>query len=294
MFKFIALLKLLRLPHWIKNGLVLFPLFFSGKLFKGEGIFTAVCGFLIFSLLSSSIYLFNDLQDVEKDRNHPEKRNRPLAAGIIGIRTAWGIFTGLTVLAIIAELAVTENLTALLILLIYWGLNLAYSKGLKNLPVIDFSILASGFILRILYGGVLCDIPISCWLFLCVLSVALFMAIGKRRNELRAIGNDGSTRTVLKLYSKDFLDKNMYLAAALAIVFYSLWTVSPALADSRMVYTVPLALLVFFRYSFLVESEDSSGDPVNVLFGDRMLQLLSFIFGLTLLFLFYTGKDFVK
>ena len=284
--KCFALLKLLRVHHWIKNGLVVLPLFFSGKLFSREGIFYGVCGFLLFSFLASAIYLFNDIQDLEKDRNHPEKRTRPLPAGIFSVRTAWILFFCLAVLAIAGDLVLSGNPRTFLILLTYLVINLVYSKGLKNVPVIDFSILAAGFVLRILYGGALSDIPISHWLFLCVLSAALFMAIGKRRNELRLSGNDGTTREVLKFYTNDFLDKNMYLAAVLTIVFYSLWTVSPVFPDIRMVYTVPLALLLFFRYSYLVELKNSSGDPVNVFFSDRLLQIVFFVFALTLLLIF--------
>ena len=285
---------LLRAHHWIKNALVVLPLFFSGKLFSRDGLFFAVCGFFLFSLLASAVYLFNDIQDIEKDRNHPEKRKRPLPAGVFEIRTAWGLFFCLTGVVVAGNLAISRSFLPILVLLIYFVLNIAYSKGLKNVPVIDFSILASGFVLRILYGGALCDIRISHWLFLCVLSAALFMGIGKRRNELRSVGAGGATREVLKLYSNSFLDKNMYLAATLAIVFYSLWSVSPAFPDNRMVCTVPLALLLFFRYSYQIESENSSGDPVNVFFGDRVLQLLFGLFAVSLVLLFLTGARFVK
>jgi len=292
--KISALFQLLRVHHWLKNGLVLLPLFFSGKLFCPQGILSGICGFLIFSLLSSAVYLFNDIQDLEKDRNHPEKRNRPLPAGIFPVSTAYVLFFSLTLLVIAADLAVSGKFITVLLLLIYSGINIGYSKGLKNIPVIDFSILAFGFVLRVLYGGALFNVRISPWLFLCVLSTALFMGIGKRRNELRTMGKNGGTRIVLKLYSDGFLDKNMYLAAALSLVFYSLWSVSPDLGDNRMVYTVPPILLLFFRYSFLVESENSSGDPANIFFSDRILQLLSAGFAMLMLFLFSTGKEFVK
>ena len=281
---------LLRAHHWIKNVLVLFPLFFSGKLFIWKTFESGVYAFLIFSLLTSSIYLFNDIQDIENDRRHPEKRKRPLPAGIFKVSTAWMLFFSLTVISLGMDLLLSEDRISILILLFYWGSNIAYSKVLKKIPVIDFSILAAGFVLRVLYGGAMCNIRISHWLFLCVMAAALFMGIGKRRNELRSAERQNVTRDVLKHYTNDFLDKNMYLSAALAIVFYALWSVSPDLADSRMVFTVPLILLLFFRYSFLVESEKSSGDPVNTFLGDKVLCILSLVFASALFWLFYSGK----
>lgn len=257
-------LKLLRVKHYIKNLLIFIPVFFAGMIFDSEKLFQAVLGFMCFCLLSSSIYIFNDYRDVEKDRLHPTKKNRPLASGKIKPSAAIIIMiVCLTVTAILS--VIIGNMNAVLCLILYFILNIAYSMGLKNRPIIDICILASGFVIRVFYGGFITDIAISKWLYLVVTAGSLYMGLGKRRNELK---RQKDTREVLKFYNMQFLDKNMYVCVALANVFYALWTLD--MPHQKLIWTVPVFTILLMFYSFDAEG-DSDGDPVEVILHDKFL-----------------------
>ena len=161
-----------------------------------------------------------------------------------------------------------------LILLLYFIINLGYSFGLKNIPLVDITILALGFVLRVTYGGVGLGIDISNWLFLTVLSISFYMALGKRRNEL--IKNGSNSRKVLRSYNKDFLDKNMYMFLALTIVFYSLWAVS-AFSNEIYKYSIILVIVILLKYCMDVE-DDNFGDPIEVITHDKVLLILGIIY----------------
>lgn len=268
-------LKEARVHHYIKNLLVFLALICSGQLFQGERFLAAFWGFCAFCMLSSSIYVINDIRDVEKDRRHPTKCRRPIAAGRISIQSAW-LFAGALLLltALFNFLVFQPKATALLAL--YFVLNLGYSFGWKNIPLVDVTILVSGFLLRILYGSFISGITLSNWLFLTCLSLMFYFALGKRRNELRRI-QSGQTRAVLQHYTEGFLDKNMYLCLALCNVFYALWCMDSQTIASynteNLVWTAPIVLLISMKYSLNVEG-NSDGDPVEVLLHDKFLLLL--------------------
>ena len=276
-------MKLLRVNHYIKNGLVFIPLFFSLQL-TWKNIVTTGVGFILFSLAASSIYIFNDLRDIEKDRKHPKKRNRPLAKGTISLVTASYVAGILSLLAIIGSFFL--NRIACFLLIIYILLNFFYSLKLKYVPLVDICILASGYVLRIFYGAYLSDIAISGLLYLTVLSGALFMGLGKRRGELQKSENQENMRQVLKYYTYNFLDKNMYVQMGLAIVFYSVWCINSRSYEQKLLITVPFFVLVMLRYSMILE-KDSDGDPVDVVSTDRPLQILSIIFAVLIIVMLY-------
>lgn len=257
-------IKLIRVKHWIKNLLVLFPFIFSGQLSAwGE----AVVAFFAFSLVASGVYVVNDLCDIDADRAHPTKCDRPLASGAISKRR--GVVTA--VMLLISSFAATllaaaEPVMATAYLLLYVLLNIAYSLRLKHIPIVDVAIVAAGFLLRVLYGGAFCDIWISPWLFLTVLAFALYFALGKRRGELKKVGSN--SRPSLAGYNQAFLDKMMYVFLACGLMYYSLWTIARAGDSSSvmLILGVPLAMIVCMRYSLIVESDVSDGDPVGVVF----------------------------
>lgn len=262
-------IKLIRVKHWIKNLLVLFPFIFSGQLSAwGE----AVVAFFAFSLVASGVYVVNDLCDIDADRAHLTKCDRPLASGAISKRR--GVVTA--VMLLISSFAATllaaaEPVMATAYLLLYVLLNIAYSLRLKHIPIVDVAIVAAGFLLRVLYGGAFCDIWISPWLFLTVLAFALYFALGKRRGELKKVGSN--SRPSLAGYNQAFLDKMMYVFLACGLMYYSLWTIARAGDSSSvmLILGVPLAMIVCMRYSLIVESDVSDGDPVGVVFSDRLL-----------------------
>lgn len=267
-------LKLMRVHHYLKNVLIFLPLFFSKNLFELDLLGKAIMGFLSFSILSSIVYIINDIQDVEKDRKHPTKCKRPIASGEISIKQAYTLAGGIAVVGIILNFFAIgiNNISGWILIFMYLGLNFAYSMGLKNIPIVDITILVSGFLIRVLYGSDVIDIEVSRWLYLTVISMSFYLGLGKRRNELKGQGSD--TRGVLKYYNHEFLDRNMYMCLGLTIVFYSLWCVDPVTIsryyNREIVWTVPLIMLICMKYSLNIEG-CSDGDPVNVLLKDRVL-----------------------
>lgn len=275
-------LQLMRAKHWLKNLLVLFPLAFSGHAIEPSYVLLAIAAFVSFSLASSSVYIFNDLRDLESDRAHPRKRNRPIANGSVSVRLASVVSIACLFVAIVAALRFASNICdALLVLGVYVALNVGYSIGWKNVPVVDIAILASGFVLRILFGGAVCGIGISSWLLLTILALSVFFALGKRRGELLRHGP--SMRKSLEKYTQSFLDKNLYMYLGIGLVFYSLWTFerigggSGIYLDSSslaLVLGIPIVMIMCLRYSMDIESSGSDGDPMEVITGsggDRWL-----------------------
>ena len=208
-------LKLMRIHHYIKNILVFAALACSGQFFDVEKLSSAVAAFVAFSMVSSVVYIINDIRDREKDRKHPTKCNRPIAAGTVSVKSACVLAAVLLVIAVVCN-GVTFHITSTLLLALYFALNLGYSFGLKNIPIVDISILVAGFLIRILYGAFVTGITISNWLYLTVIALSFYFALGKRRNELKQVG--GETRKVLKAYPLNFLDKNMGMCLTLANV----------------------------------------------------------------------------
>ena len=266
----------MRVKHYLKNVLVALPVIFAGVALQPTNILKTLIAFITFSLTSSIIYIINDIRDVEKDKKHPVKKKRPIASGEVSIKAAV-ILAILLFVATIAILYFSDLLFnyGVIVLLVYFVLNLGYSFGLKDIPLVDITILASGFVLRALYGGLLLNIDLSNWLFLTVLSGSFYMALGKRRNELIKLEGK-ETRKVLKYYTKEFLDKNMYMFLSLSIVFYSLW--STLGVDNRFFkFSSILVILILMKYSLNVE-QDSLGDPIEVILGDKILIILAFIY----------------
>jgi len=276
-------IKLMRVHHYIKNLLVFTALICSGQFFEKEKLKQGCIAFIAFCFISSVVYIINDICDVEKDRCHVTKCKRPIASGEISVKNAVILAVILFLVSVCCSIKIGTASTMLLLLL-YFVLNLAYSFGLKKIPIVDVFILVSGFLIRIIYGAMVTEIEISNWLYLTVMTLSLFLALGKRRNELKYVG-DNNTRVVLKAYSIDFLDKSMYMSLTLANVFYALWSMDEktvALYGSEyLVYTVPIILLITMKYSFNIEG-NSDGDPVEVLLHDKVLILLCLIYAVVM------------
>ena len=259
--------------------MVLFPLICSGQLFNIEKLTAGCLGFLAFSFLSSIVYIINDINDREKDRLHPKKCKRPIAAGTITVTHAICLVFILAIAVIACNFVVWDWKSSVL-LVTYFLLNYLYSIGLKNIPLLDLAILVSGFVIRVIYGAMVTDIVISNWLYLTIFAMAFYFALGKRRNEAVKITN-GETRAVLKAYPITFLDKNMNMCLTLANVFYALWCMDQNTVmsyDSKyLIFTVPVVLLITLKYSMNIEG-DSDGDPVEVLLSDKILIAMCLIY----------------
>jgi len=285
------LIRLIRPKHWMKNILVLTSLFFSSRLLELQALWVSFWGLLSFCVISSAIYVFNDLNDAEADRKHPVKCKRPIASGAVKPQAAWALFCILLGLAVLFHFLSGFSLGGGIVLALYLVLNLLYSSGLKQVPLVDLVILVSGFLLRVVYGGLILEQPVSSWLLLTVIAGAFYLVMGKRRNELAAAGEKAEEiRGVLKYYSDRFLDKNMYVCLALTLVFYSLWTVDETvvarMGGNYAVWTVPLIIIIFFQYNLDIES-GTFGDPVDVLTSDKRLIVLVILYGLVMLGLLY-------
>ncbi len=289
-------IKLIRVKHYFKNILIFLPLIFSGNIFNLEKLTDCIIGFLSFGFVASFVYIINDLKDIENDRKHPVKRNRPLASGAVSKKEAIILATILIVIAALLNTIIfttgsitVQNLAKAAVLLSsYVLLNIAYSFGLKNKPIIDIVILVSGFLIRVLYGSTITDIEVSNWLYLTIISGSFYMGLGKRRNEIKKQGD--KSREVLKRYSKEFLDKNMYVCLTLSIVFYALWCVDATtierMGTNLMVWTVPIVMIILMKYSLDVEG-DSFGDPVDVLFKDKILMLIVALYAIIVFSIMY-------
>lgn len=282
-------LKLMRIHHYLKNGLIFLPLIFSSQLFQLNILENTVLGFLAFSLSASSIYIFNDIHDYEFDRKHEVKRKRPIASGEVSVSSAVYLALFLLVLAALLNyLSSGQNLLAWIFIITYIVLNLFYSLGLKNVPLLDVAILVAGYLLRVLYGAEIASIAISKWLYLTVISMSFYLGLGKRRNELVRQGD--TMRKVLQHYNHSFLDKNMYVFLSLTIVFYALWCIDPVTiathSTENIVWTVPLVMLICMKYSLNIERV-SDGDPVDVLLSDKVLMGLTFFYGICMMLIIY-------
>ena len=285
--------KLMRPKHYLKNGLILVPLFFSKEINILNKTSNVLFAFLAFSFISSTIYIINDTMDAEKDRQHPKKCRRPIASGKISKKNAIIFSIFLFILSFTFHfLGNNHKLITIstLYLVMYYFINLSYSLGLKNKPILDLVLLSSGFLLRVLYGGAIANVAISYWLYLIIITFSFYMGFGKRRGELEIKG-DKNTREVLKKYSYEFLDKNMNIFMALTLVFYSLWTVdsktTKIVGSHIFIWTVPLVIVIFLRYSYAIELGENDGDPVEVLMSDRILVGLVVLYVLITIVLFY-------
>lgn len=284
-------IKLLRPKHWIKNLLVFTPVVFSGNLLKLEYLIPSCIAFFMFSLVASSVYVINDIRDVEADRKHEIKCHRPIAAGKVSITEAKIIFAVLVIFVAIGHIQLNVAFSAVLVLLLYFTSNLLYSMKLKRFPVIDIAILTLGFLLRVFYGANIVGVEVSKWLYLTVMALAFYLGLGKRRNELLKAGDNASTvRGVLKYYNHNFLDKNMYMLLSTAIVFYALWCIDPlttaVINGDLLIWTVFLVVCILMKYSLDIET-GSYADPVDVVLGDKWLVCLIIIYGIVLLTLLY-------
>jgi 4-hydroxybenzoate polyprenyltransferase len=251
-------------------------------------------GFILFCLLASVVYIINDLADLQADRMHPEKRNRPLASGKLSpnvARMAAGVL-----LLVVFPLAYLLSTSFAIVLLTYMVLNLAYSKWLKHVALVDVFVLASFYVLRVVAGVTLITVErFSPWLYVVTTLLALYIGFGKRRAELALLANDANQhRRVLDGYTIPLLDQFITIVSATTIVAYSLYTFSaPNLPENHaMMLTIPFAIYGIFRYLYLVQMKHSGGAPEEVLYSDRPLQITIVLWGLAVMAVFYLIPTF--
>jgi 4-hydroxybenzoate polyprenyltransferase len=284
-----ALIKAMRLRQWTKNGFIFFGLIFDKQLFILEPFLRTIAGFFLFCLISSAVYLFNDIADIEADRNHPEKKYRPIASGKLPVNVAVTTAVLITILAI--PLGYLLSPLFALILTVYLTTNLLYSRWLKHVAILDVLIVSSGFVLRVAAGVALITVErFSPWLYMITILFSLYIGLGKRRAEMNLLAQGASAhRKVFDGYTIPLLDQYITIVSGMTIVAYSLYTFSaPNLpANHSMMLTIPFVVYGIFRYLQLIQSGHAAGSPDEVALKDRPLQITVLLWGLTVLAIFY-------
>lgn len=261
----VGLLLLMRPKQWIKNLFVFMPLIFARQFLDPVAVGNAFAGFALFCIAASATYVVNDIRDREADRLHPTKSlKRPIAAGKVSLRAA---FVLLAVLYAVLLAGLATHPAVVGVIAGYIALNLAYSFYLKHQPVLDIFTIALGFVLRVIAGAVAIDNPLSSWMFITTLCLALYLAAVKRRQEYRGSGSE--TRAVLGKYSLPLIDRYAEMAAVCAIVFYSMFVLSDQ--QRHMTLTIPFVLFGLFRYWYVVEVKEEGESPTDALVGDWQL-----------------------
>ncbi|MCZ2084448.1 MAG: decaprenyl-phosphate phosphoribosyltransferase [Flavobacteriales bacterium] len=274
-------LKLLRIEQWVKNLFVFLPLFFSGNITHLDLLIKSIFAFVIFSFTASSIYIINDYSDIESDRKHPEKKNRPLASGLISKSSARVILVLLLsiifILMFLTKDFLQDNLWKFASIVgFYFVMNLAYTFKLKHVAIVDVMIISIGFVLRVLAGGYATGILISQWAILLTFVLALVLAIGKRRGELINAQISGRTRKSLDGYNVQFADIALSISCALAIVCYLMFTLSPEVQQRfhpRVFYTVIFVVFAFLRYLQQTLVYNKTESPTKIIYKDRYIQV---------------------
>jgi len=268
------LIRLLRLHQYTKNIFIFAPLFFSFHLSYID-TYNSIITFFLFSLIASSIYIFNDLMDVEEDKKHPTKRFRPLASGTISLNNAKIIITFLVVFTLI--ITYFFNLELFYVLLFYFLLNIAYSLKLKHITIVDIFIIATGFVLRLFAGSVVIDVPLSMWIIIMTFLLALFLAIAKRRDDVLLSAQGKETRKNIDGYNLEFVNASMILMSGVIVVSYILYTVSNGviqkLGTEYLYLTSFFVILGIMRYMQITFVEANSGNPTKIVLKDRFLQV---------------------
>ena len=284
-----AILKTMRPKQWVKNIVIFAALIFDRQLTKVSSLLPTLAGFFLFCFITGVVYIINDLADLEADRKHPEKRFRPLAAGVLPVRVAQAVAIILLLLAFPLAYWLSREFAA--VAAVYFLLNLAYSKWLKHIPLIDVLSIAAGFVLRVIAGVVLIEVErFSPWLYVVTTLGALYLGFGKRRAELALLAGDANAhRRVLNGYTLPFLDQLITIVSSTTIIAYSLYTFSaPNLPPNHtMMLTIPFVIYGIFRYLFLVQVEHKGGAPEDLAFTDHPLQLVILLWGLAVLIIFY-------
>lgn len=286
---FTALLKTMRPRQWPKNIFIFAALVFDQQLFNVDALIRTVMGFALFCLISSSVYILNDILDVEADKQHPEKKNRPIPSGKLPINAAW--------IAVVVFVILTSALSYFLapgfelVVIIYFVLNIAYSIWLKHIPILDVFIIATGFVLRVHAGVTLISVErFSPWLYVVMTLLSLFLGFGKRRAELALLTDDASShRKVLDGYTLPLLDQYIMIVSGTTIVAYSLYTFSaPNVPENHsMMLTIPFMVYAIFRYMYLIEVKHAGGAPEEILLSDRPFQLSMVLWGIMVIIIFY-------
>lgn len=279
-----GLFRLLRPKQWTKNLLLFAALLFSFEEIRTETILATLLGFILFSLVAGCVYILNDFVDRDRDRQHPVKKYRPMASG--QVNPSHALLFGIILLILSVGTAFTMNPLFGVLCIVYFLLNVSYSFVLKHLVILDMMTIAAGFVLRAIAGGVLIHVPFTPWFLICTMLLSLFLAIGKRRNELTLLeGNTGSHRKVLDNYSITLLDQFNTIVTTATIISYSLFTFTSD-RTIHLMWTIPLVIYGMFRYLYLIHMKNQGGSPDRVLFEDKPILITVMLYVISVVTIF--------
>lgn len=279
-----GLIRLLRPKQWTKNLLLFAALLFSFEEIRTETILATLLGFILFSLVAGCVYILNDFVDRDRDRQHPVKRYRPMASG--QVNPSHALLFGIILLILSVGTAFMMNPLFGVLCIVYFLLNVSYSFVLKHLVILDMMTIAAGFVLRAIAGGVLIHVPFTPWFLICTMLLSLFLAIGKRRNELTLLeGNTGSHRKVLDNYSITSLDQFNTIVTTATIISYSLFTFTSD-RTIHLMWTIPLVIYGMFRYLYLIQMKNQGGSPDRVLFEDKPILITVMLYVISVVTIF--------
>ncbi|QZN78983.1 decaprenyl-phosphate phosphoribosyltransferase [Paenibacillus sp. DR312] len=279
-----GLFRLLRPKQWTKNLLLFAALLFSFEEIRAETILATLLGFILFSLVAGCVYILNDFVDRDRDRQHPVKKYRPMASG--QVNPSHALLFGIILLILSVGTAFMMNPLFGVLCIVYFLLNVSYSFVLKHLVILDMMTIAAGFVLRAIAGGVLIHVPFTPWFLICTMLLSLFLAIGKRRNELTLLeGNTGSHRKVLDNYSITLLDQFNTIVTTATIISYSLFTFTSD-RTIHLMWTIPLVIYGMFRYLYLIHMKNQGGSPDRVLFEDKPILITVMLYVISVITIF--------
>ncbi len=269
-----AVIKSMRPEQWTKNLFVFAALIFARKFFAPRDLAVTVGAFFVFCLISGALYVFNDIRDCEEDRMHPKKCLRPIAHGDLGRGQAMAVFIVLSVAGLAAALLFRAGFFYAVAL--YFVFQLAYSLKLKHVVILDIFVIAAGFVIRVVAGGLAIEVPISSWLLICTTLLALLLAMGKRRHELVLLEDKATNhRAILKEYSAYLLDQMIAVVTASTLIAYCLYTISAEtvakFGTEHLIWTAAFVLYGIFRYLYLVHQKGKGGSPEELILQDRPL-----------------------
>lgn len=266
--------QVLRVKHWVKNTFVFIPSFFAGHIFIEGEFIRLIVAFFTVSLVASAIYIINDIRDVEMDRLHPEKKHRPFASGRIGITQGLSIMALLLLIGLGA--AWYLNFEFFLLCILYLGINIGYSLGLKSISVVDLLLVSSGFLIRIYMGGMISDVPVTHWLAIMIFLLSLFIVLAKRSDDIKIFEQEGTVvRKTSSKYNSVFINSCITMVSGIIIVSYIMYSVSTEVTQQwgtdNIFITTVFVIAGIMRYLQLTMVEQKSGSPIKILYRDKFI-----------------------
>ncbi len=287
---FLEIIKSLRLKQWIKNLIIFAPLIFSENVFDTILLLKGLLAFILFCLVSGAAYILNDIKDLEEDRLHPLKSKRPLASGRLKKSLAMFTFFFLVIISLMGAFLI--NISFCIALGVYLVLQVSYSFWLKHVVILDVFLIAIGFLIRVIAGGLVIEVQLSPWLFICTILLALFLALSKRRHELILLNESAEIhRPILKEYNPHLLDQMIAVVTASTVISYCLYTISSETIEKfgtrNLIFTVPFVLYGIFRYLYLVHQKNEGGSPELLIIADKPLLIDVFLWIITAILIIY-------